>query len=656
MLGAGWIGFDRVRASQVATAQRDRQIEVTTRLTRIHTQLRNAMKADEAKAIVGISLPALHAIVSTLRPADNPAGVVATLEDAFASETWWEPLRREFPVSGLAFGPDRLDAAVGDGARDLEVREILTAAASSGTASGVARGGNQVFSLVAQRWVLPNLPRPAILVLGRPLDARYLAPYLPSAKSSLSIEHNGAVLSRAGAGDSTAGNSPDSGAAWVVARVPFDATTLALAMHAGDLAIEGKAAFPPVAILGAGVFLALLVLVFSIRPSRAAPPPSLDMVPVADLSLPERTRLGLGSGPGIGRPSAPLAMAETQAALPDTGRAYLGTVGRYTLIDKLGEGGMAEVFTAVAFGAEGFQRKFVVKRLRPELLDDKMATSQFIDEAKLGSSLVHSNIIAVFDFGKMGETCYLAMEYILGRDLGKLVQRGLALGKGPLPMPVICLAATETCKALDYAHAKLGEDGQPLDLVHRDISPSNILLSLRGEVKLFDFGIVKAKGRETRTEQGVVKGNVSFMSPEQARGMPTDARSDLFSLGLVLFYCATGRTLYEAESMYERLLQAAAGPTEQHWRIIDTLPAPLPAVLRQALNEKPALRFASAADFAEAFAEARIATSQEAAAVVQRLVGDELADEENRLTNFRSQTSPTPTQAPSPKASTNGAA
>ena len=235
---------------------------------------------------------------------------------------------------------------------------------------------------------------------------------------------------------------------------------------------------------------------------------------------------------------------------------------------------MAQVFTAVTFGAEGFRRTFVVKRLRAEMARDEAVVAQFIDEANLASSLVHSNIIPVFDFGKVGEEYFLAQEYILGRDLGRLTARTIERSGKPLAPPVVLFAAAETLRALEYAHTKLGDNGRPLGIVHRDVSPSNVLISARGEVKLFDFGIVKAEGRVTKTQHGVVKGNVSFMSPEQARGIGVDARADLFSLGLVIYYCLTGDVLYRGNTTYDLLVKAATGPGPDELARIAALPAP----------------------------------------------------------------------------------
>jgi serine/threonine protein kinase len=307
------------------------------------------------------------------------------------------------------------------------------------------------------------------------------------------------------------------------------------------------------------------------------------------------------------------------------------TFGRYRLLDQLGEGGMAQVYTAVTFGAEGFRRTFVVKRLRAELARDPSVVAQFIDEANLGSTLVHSNIIPVFDFGKVGDEYFLAQEYILGRDLGRLTTRSIENRIGPLQPAVVLFAAAETLRALEYAHGKLGEAGRPLAIVHRDVSPSNILVSARGEVKLFDFGIVKAEGRVTKTQHGVVKGNVSFMSPEQARGISVDGRADLFSLGLVIFYCLTGEILYHGETTYELLVKAATGPGSAELARIAALPGPCAEIVRKALEVDPTRRYQNAAEFAAAVAPHVTGGAAQASALMSKLFAEDFRAEEARF-------------------------
>ena len=205
---------------------------------------------------------------------------------------------------------------------------------------------------------------------------------------------------------------------------------------------------------------------------------------------------------------------------------------------------MSEVYTAVAHGAEGFSRTFVIKRLRPELARNKEAVTQFIDEARVQASLVHSNIVPVFDFGMMGGEYFMIEEYILGRDLARVSTRCVERTGFRLEPRLVYYIAYEALQALAYAHGKRGRDGEPLGIVHRDVSASNIMLSSAGEVKLFDFGIAKANRRQTQTQAGMVKGNANFMSPEQARGQNVDQRSDLFSLALVMYFCLTNQLLY----------------------------------------------------------------------------------------------------------------
>jgi serine/threonine protein kinase len=272
-----------------------------------------------------------------------------------------------------------------------------------------------------------------------------------------------------------------------------------------------------------------------------------------------------------------------------------------------------------------------VKRLRAELSREPSVVAQFIDEANLGSSLVHSNIIPVFDFGKVGDEYYLAQEYILGRDLGRLTARVVEKEGRALSPLVVLYAAAETLKALEYAHTKLGDSGRPLGIVHRDVSPSNILISARGEVKLFDFGIVKAEGRVTKTQHGVVKGNVSFMSPEQARGVGTDPRSDLFSLGLVIYYCLTGDVLYHGETTYELLVKAATGPGAEELTRIAALPPLCAEIVNRALRIEPAERYASAAEFGAAVAGHLAGGSAEAARLMRELFTTDFQQEEQRF-------------------------
>ncbi|HET8647026.1 MAG TPA: serine/threonine-protein kinase, partial [Vicinamibacteria bacterium] len=271
------------------------------------------------------------------------------------------------------------------------------------------------------------------------------------------------------------------------------------------------------------------------------------------------------------------------------------------------------------------------KRLRPEYLDDPTVVASFIDEANLASSLVHSNIVPVLDFGKVGDEYFLATEYILGRDLGRITQQLKQRTGAGMPVAAVLHAAHQVLEALEYAHSRTGAGGSSLGIVHRDVSPNNVLVSARGEVKLFDFGIVKAEGRVTRTQHGVVKGNVSFMSPEQARGIEVDARADLFSLGLVMYYCLTGDVLYQGNTSYELLLKAATGPDAADRARIEALPAPANALCARALAVDAGGRFQSAGEFAAALAPHLGRGGGELSELMTRLFADDFRKEEERF-------------------------
>ena len=309
---------------------------------------------------------------------------------------------------------------------------------------------------------------------------------------------------------------------------------------------------------------------------------------------------------------------------PRTPASEPRTFGRYHLLRRINGGGMADIYAAALHGAEGFRRLFVIKRLRPELARNKTAVEQFIDEAKLGSSLVHPNIVPVFDFGKVGDEYFMAQEYIVGRDIARILQRHLERTGRPLDEKVMLYVAHDVLDALAYAHTQRNAGGAPLELVHRDVSPGNIMVTDRGEVKLFDFGIVKAIGRIAKSEEGVVKGNIAFMSPEQARSEPVDARSDLFSLGLVIYYGLTNQQLYsDGDGSFEQLRRAGVGPTPTQLEQIAHLSIAAP-ILRRVLSVDPALRYQSAVEFAAALAPHTAGAKAAAAAMMQQLFGNEL--------------------------------
>jgi serine/threonine-protein kinase len=339
---------------------------------------------------------------------------------------------------------------------------------------------------------------------------------------------------------------------------------------------------------------------------------------------PSSTRVGVAVSPAALLAAPPTA----QIVRPGPGT----TLGRYLLVDQIGIGGMAEVFTAVSFGYGGFRRPFVIKRLRAELDGNAAAVGLFIDEANLASTLVHPNVVPVFDFGEAGGSYYLAEEYIVGRDLGRLTNRLRDRGEPLLSLGAILHLGRELLCGLAYAHDKRDDAGRPVGLVHRDITPENVIISERGEVKILDFGIMKARHRVSQTESGTVRGNVGFMSPEQARGRSVDHRSDLYSTGLVLLFAATGEPTYPGETFYDLLTAAATGPGEAQRARVAALPPPLPAILARALAVEPDQRFQSSAEFIAAIAPHLEGNGAgELAGQVATLFGDELRAEQERL-------------------------
>jgi serine/threonine protein kinase len=226
--------------------------------------------------------------------------------------------------------------------------------------------------------------------------------------------------------------------------------------------------------------------------------------------------------------------------------------GKYVLLDRISVGGMAEVFKAKSFGVEGFEKVIAIKRILPSMGEDEDFISMFIDEAKIAGQLAHANIGQIHELGEVDGAHFIAMEYIQGRDLLQLQKRYRKLKK-KLPVPTACFIVMKVCEGLNYAHKKRDVLGANLEIVHRDCSPQNVVVSYEGEVKLIDFGIARAASRSSRTQAGVLKGKFAYMSPEQVRGLPLDRRSDIFSMGTILFECLTGERLFNAESDFSTL-------------------------------------------------------------------------------------------------------
>lgn len=226
--------------------------------------------------------------------------------------------------------------------------------------------------------------------------------------------------------------------------------------------------------------------------------------------------------------------------------------GRQLLLERINVGGMAEVFKAKAFGVEGFERIVAVKRILPTLLEDDDFTTMFVDEARIAAQLTHQNIVQIYDLGKAEDTFFISMEYVAGRDLRAILdwQKKQA---GPMAVAKACFIVSRVSEALEYAHRKRDPAGRDLKIIHRDVTPQNVILSYEGEVKLCDFGIAKAASRASRTQVGVLKGKFAYMAPEQVRGQPTDRRSDIFALGVLFYEMLTAQRLFLGDSDYATL-------------------------------------------------------------------------------------------------------
>jgi serine/threonine protein kinase/predicted ATPase len=266
--------------------------------------------------------------------------------------------------------------------------------------------------------------------------------------------------------------------------------------------------------------------------------------------------------------------------------------GKYTLIRKIGTGGMAEVFLARTTVAQGLNKTLVIKKIHTAYARSRQFVTMFVDEAKIALGLNHPNIIQVFDFGAVGDTYFLAMEYVEGMDLLRLLQEA-AKARQRLPYGLSAYIVQQLAKGLDYAHRKADEFGQPLQIVHRDISPQNILLSWDGGVKIVDFGIARA--RDVHEEQGVIKGKFAYMSPEQARGEPVDCRSDVFAAGIVLFELVCARPLFHGKGK-EALEMVKSGAIPRPAEFAPELPPTLEKIILKALAFHRTDRYQTARD------------------------------------------------------------
>ena len=264
--------------------------------------------------------------------------------------------------------------------------------------------------------------------------------------------------------------------------------------------------------------------------------------------------------------------------------------GGYTLEETIAVGGMAEVFLAQHSGVEGFEKDLVIKRIRPHLTTVGAFVEMFLHEAKLAARLSHPNIVQIYDLGKISQAYFIAMEYIAGRDLSALLRKTREKGIS-FPIEYAMQIGANACDALHYAHTKADPFGVPLHIVHRDVSPENIRVAWTGAVKLLDFGIAKAANQLYETKSGEIKGKIGYMSPEQAMGKELDHRSDIFSLGVVLYECLTGEKLFDGEremAAMQQILEARIYPPSYFREEVDDT---VERIMLKALERDPHKRY-----------------------------------------------------------------
>lgn len=304
-----------------------------------------------------------------------------------------------------------------------------------------------------------------------------------------------------------------------------------------------------------------------------------------------------------------------------------GMLGKYRLVAEIARGGMGIVYLALLRGPGGFNKLVVVKELKPELVQDPAFLRMFLDEARLAARLNHPNIVQTNEVGSDGDRYFMAMDYLDGRAFDRVRRRSYHAG-AILPLPLQLRVIADALSGLDYAHHLTDFDGTPLALVHRDVSPSNLFITFDGQIKLLDFGIAKTRDSSLETRVGVLKGKLSYMPPEQARGERVDATADTFAIGVMLWEALTSRRLRNTQNDYALLRSLALPEMPRAATVNPLVPPMLDAVCARALAVNPAERYATAAELRQDLEQAivatgLVATNRELGAVVASMFADE---------------------------------
>jgi len=312
--------------------------------------------------------------------------------------------------------------------------------------------------------------------------------------------------------------------------------------------------------------------------------------------------------------------------------------GKYTLLRKLATGGMAEIFLAIQRSVAGFEKLLVIKRILPQMNNDRAFIEMLLHEARVAATLSHPNIVQIFDVGEVDGTFFIAMEHVHGEDLRSIVRQMKKQGVLEFPIEHALAIALGMCAGLAYAHEKTELDGTPLGIVHRDISPQNVVVTFSGDVKIVDFGIAKSDLKATKdpTKSGKLKGKVPYMSPEQARGETVDLRTDIFATGILLFELTTGKRLFKGASEYETLKLICDKEYPRPSQVRPDYPLGLETIVMRALSRDPEQRYPTAralqADLEEFIRKRQIAVSNLALnKFMQSLFEEKLAAQKEAL-------------------------
>jgi serine/threonine protein kinase len=280
--------------------------------------------------------------------------------------------------------------------------------------------------------------------------------------------------------------------------------------------------------------------------------------------------------------------AEAQAPMSDSQQ-------RYRVIEKLESGGMAEVFRAESEGLQGFRKQVAIKRVLPHLSSKKKFISMFLDEARLSAQLSHSNCVQVFDIGVGDSAYFIVMEFVDGANLKAIIEHIKKTGKD-FPVEAAVHISLEICKGLAYAHELTDPNGVPLYIVHRDMSPPNVLITKHGEVKIVDFGLAKANSQLEKSEPGIIKGKFSYLAPEAAMAQEVDARTDIFAVGIILWELLAGQRLFLGDTDFQTVKKVQAAVVPSISQINKKVPPDLEKIIARALARDPAQRYANARD------------------------------------------------------------